>query len=125
MTIIEDGVPKYNRIKPGPSFWEAWEKVEERLTKKAADKKNGVPVKKAKSAKELKEELAKWSSTGFRKLCTYHGGDSAALDGLVDFDKIAYYAEVVAKHNPDAWAEVVADAEGIIRLQIETETKAI
>lgn len=82
--IESDGIPVHTRVNPGPAFKVAYDEII--AAEKQADGQPKPVRQKALSAKQMEEEVNKWSSEGFRRLTASHAGKEQSGLGRLDKD---------------------------------------
>lgn len=109
-----DGVSKWNKRKPGPSFEQAWNEVLVETKQRESQKANGKKADKAMSAKDIKESAKDLLSRFGRNLAAHHAG-SKEIDyaEVLAFDELVYKFELVAEHDTGLLDKVIKTAEKI------------
>jgi hypothetical protein len=113
----EVGRNKYTALCTGPAFKAAWDAIITRNKEADEKKATGEPNAKAMSAKDMTKQLTdnKWMSTIGQQITESHIDSKKTLPDLANLDFNAYMAEIVQRHDPVAWAEVVKNAKCLLK----------
>jgi len=101
-TVNGRNLKKYTRANPGPTYKLTFQSIIDGKERKKTDKDNGNEETRKKSipAKEIKDEIDRFSSNGFRMLCQKHIGITTDMDELKDLDLLLLAAETLKAESP-------------------------
>jgi hypothetical protein len=120
--LLDNGIPKYNKVVFGPNFADKWTKLCEKSQKDEAEEATGTKEArpKAMSAKDMHQEVkdGKYKSELAYVLTSHHCGESIdpAVKGQLDI--ASYYNDLVRKFDKTAYSNFVAIA-------VEIEAKLV
>lgn len=99
--------PEYSRRLPGPNWKKRWESIVE-------SQKSRKPTEKTVRAKSMASKdidaMAKTMASAGMKQVLGRAADAGNSTDIRGVDEMLYYAELVAKHDPDLWKQVVKRA---------------
>lgn len=109
----ENETGNFNRDIPGPRFWGAWLELK---GEKEEEDSSEEPRAKAMSANKIKQDIKDgvYESELSKLISNKHVGEDVNSAALKDADKRAYYADVLALHDPAFWAGCVEKAKELI-----------
>jgi len=121
--IDADSEGKVTKAAPGKMFWAKWSEICKSIQQAAKEKAEGQTRPKAMAAGDIMQDVDEriWQSKGFRMLSMYHAGQEIQKHLLMEQDKIAETAEIVADGDPDLWADVIKTAKSITEARVAAE----